>query len=235
MVMSWRATSPIGLTHHSCTQAPWRSRAAATDIPWVEGWATESSGADFRLGPAVDRFLLFQGVPLLLQSDRPNQASPFRWRNRHKFTVLIPCSGCDHTRPWFPTSSRRWSSDAAVRPKTWPSRIRALWHALVAKLAHHVGVNSQQLQMLCGEVRDTLYKPLLQMHVRDEKLLVAGSTEGRADTVRISSTSCHHQPCGCDSGVSTASTDAHVVCLNLACSGACRCAGISIAMIQRTC
>ena len=32
----------------------------------------------------------------------------------------------------------------------WPSMLRAQWHALVARLAHHVGVDPERLQLLLG-------------------------------------------------------------------------------------
>ncbi len=60
----------------------------------------------------------------------------------------------------------------------WPSRLRALWHLLVAKLAQHVAVDSRQLQQLRGEVEDKLGRPCLQLHVQDEKLLIAGRQNG---------------------------------------------------------
>ncbi len=61
----------------------------------------------------------------------------------------------------------------------WPSRLRALWHALVAKLAQHVGVDSRQLQQLSGAVAEDLDgRSCLQLHVQDEKLLIAGRQKG---------------------------------------------------------
>ncbi len=60
----------------------------------------------------------------------------------------------------------------------WPTALRRQWHTLVAKLAEHVGVDPEQLQLLVGvkleEVRGA--KPLL--HVQDEKLLIAGRQKG---------------------------------------------------------
>jgi len=60
----------------------------------------------------------------------------------------------------------------------WPSRLRALWRSLVAKLAQHVGIDPRQLQLLRGEVEDKLGRPCLQLHVQDEKLLIAGRQKG---------------------------------------------------------
>ncbi len=60
----------------------------------------------------------------------------------------------------------------------WPSRLRALWHLLVAKLAQHVGVNPRQLQLLSGEIHERTDGPYLQLHVQDEKLLIAGRQKG---------------------------------------------------------
>jgi hypothetical protein len=60
----------------------------------------------------------------------------------------------------------------------WPSRLRALWHDLVAKLARHVGVDSRQLRLLSGEFHESLDGPLLQLRMQDEKLLIDGRQKG---------------------------------------------------------
>jgi hypothetical protein len=61
----------------------------------------------------------------------------------------------------------------------WPSRLRALWHSLVADLARHVGVEPRQLRLLSGEIQhDIEGRPCLQLHVQDEKLLIAGRQKG---------------------------------------------------------
>jgi len=58
----------------------------------------------------------------------------------------------------------------------WPSRLRAFWHTVVAELARHAGVDPRQLQLLSGDVEPD--EPCLQLHVQDEKLLIAGRQKG---------------------------------------------------------
>jgi len=66
----------------------------------------------------------------------------------------------------------------------WPTKLRALWHALVALLVQHAGVDPQQLQLLVnGRVPPTEAAGArkgdqpLQL-VQDEKLLIAGRQKG---------------------------------------------------------
>jgi hypothetical protein len=95
----------------------------------------------------------------------------------------------------------------------WPAQLREAWHALVAKLAESAGVEESQLQLLVGnksassdaaaaasslaaaaasadgKMQSDDAKP--QLHVQDEKLLIAGRQKGeqvphfdRDDTAR---------------------------------------------------
>lgn len=69
-------------------------------------------------------------------------------------------------------------------PSPWPTQLRVQWHALVARLAQHVGIHPQQLQILInGHAQPppandmpSLQQP--QLHVQDEKLLIAGRQKG---------------------------------------------------------
>ncbi len=60
----------------------------------------------------------------------------------------------------------------------WPTKLRAQWHALVAQLAQHAGVDSEQLQQLIGGNMAAEVSARPQLHVQDEKLLVAGRQRG---------------------------------------------------------
>ena len=61
----------------------------------------------------------------------------------------------------------------------WPTKLRAQWHALVAQLAQYAGVDSEQLQLLIGSnTTAEASSAKSQLHVQDEKLLVAGRQRG---------------------------------------------------------
>lgn len=60
----------------------------------------------------------------------------------------------------------------------WPTLLRRQWHTLVAKLAEHVGVDPEQLQLLIGVKPEEVRGAKPQLHVQDEKLLIAGRQKG---------------------------------------------------------
>lgn len=60
----------------------------------------------------------------------------------------------------------------------WPTTLRRKWHTLVAKLAEHVGVDPEQLQLLIGVKPEEVRGAKPQLHVQDEKLLIAGRQRG---------------------------------------------------------
>jgi hypothetical protein len=60
----------------------------------------------------------------------------------------------------------------------WPTKLRSQWHALVAKLAEHAGVDPAQLQLLISGKPLGVRSSKPQLHVQDEKLLMAGRQKG---------------------------------------------------------
>lgn len=60
----------------------------------------------------------------------------------------------------------------------WPTQLKVQWHALVAKLAQHVGVDPEQLQVLLGVKVAEVHSAKPQLHVQDVKLLIAGRQKG---------------------------------------------------------
>jgi hypothetical protein len=60
----------------------------------------------------------------------------------------------------------------------WPTKLRSQWHALVAKLAEHAGVDPGQLQLLISGKPSGVCSSKPQLHVQDEKLLLAGRQKG---------------------------------------------------------
>ena len=61
----------------------------------------------------------------------------------------------------------------------WPTKLRSQWHALVAKLAEHTGVDPDQLQLLIsGEPAAEMRSGKPQLHVQDENLLMASRQKG---------------------------------------------------------
>ena len=61
----------------------------------------------------------------------------------------------------------------------WSTKLRSQWHALVAKLAEHAGVDPDQLQLLIsGEPTAEMRSGKPQLHVQDEKLLMASRQKG---------------------------------------------------------
>ncbi len=61
----------------------------------------------------------------------------------------------------------------------WPTQLRSQWHALVAKLAAHAGVDPAQLQLLISKKPTAeVFSAKPQLHVQDEKLLLAGRQRG---------------------------------------------------------
>lgn len=61
----------------------------------------------------------------------------------------------------------------------WPTMLRVQWHSLVAQLAQHVGVDSEQLQVLIGmRSEDDVHEGKPQLHLQDTKLLIAGRQKG---------------------------------------------------------
>ena len=60
----------------------------------------------------------------------------------------------------------------------WPTKLRSQWHALVARLAEHAGVDPAQLQLLISGKPSEVRSAKPQLHVQDEKLLLAGRQKG---------------------------------------------------------